>query len=540
MPHQGDIQLSATIEKYWPIAIRQRWWIFLPLFLCWATVWGMSWLLKPSYQSEALILVEPQKLPDQYVVPNVTIDLQNRLQSITQQILSRTRLQGTIDRFHLYPPHHGLRGRFRSEDPVDQMRRDVKVELVKSAGNPGDLVAFKIDYSAASPLLAQQVNRELTSLFVDQHVKVQQQLSENTTAFLEGQVEDARAKMAVQEANLAAFKSRHLGELPTQLESNVQILAGLEAQLQSNQRGLDAAKQQKLYFESLLQQYQSVRASAGAGEATAPTVQELEKQQIEMRVRLEDFRSHYTDEHPDIIALKEKIARNEELKKQIEGDGTTSNQHTTLTTGGIDLASVEGVQHGTPTSIMQVQSQLKANELEIQNYQQHEKALESEIAEYRLRLNRIPETEQDLADISRGYEESKVNYNSLLQKQMQSQLATSLEREQQGEQFRIVDPPSLPYKPSAPKHFLVSLAGLILGIVVGVSSAGFVELTDLRIRLEKDLEGIIPGRVLVGIPRLSTPREDALRTKAQWRELGVAVPMIIFIVVANLYAFYKG
>ena len=540
MPHQGDIQLSAAIEKYWPIAIRQRWWIFLPLFLCWATVWGMSWLLTPSYQSEALILVEPQKLPDQYVVPNVTIDLQNRLQSITQQILSRTRLQGTIERFHLYPPHHGLRGRFRSEDPVDQMRRDVKVELVKSAGNPGDLVAFKIAYSAASPLLAQQVNRELTSLFVDQHVKVQQQLSENTTAFLEGQVTNARAKMAVQEANLAAFKSRHLGELPTQLESNVQILAGLEAQLQSNQRGLDAAKQQKLYFESLLQQYQSVRASAGAGEATAPTVQELEKQQIEMRVRLEDFRSHYTDEHPDIIALKEKIARNEELKKQIEGDGTTSNQHTTLTTGGIDLASVEGVQHGTPTSIMQVQSQLKANELEIQNYQQHEKALESEIAEYRLRLNRIPETEQDLADISRGYEESKVNYNSLLQKQMQSQLATSLEREQQGEQFRIVDPPSLPYKPSAPKHFLVSLAGLILGIVVGVSSAGFVELTDLRIRLEKDLEGIIPGRVLVGIPRLSTPREDALRTKAQWRELGVAVPMIIFIVVANLYAFYKG
>jgi uncharacterized protein involved in exopolysaccharide biosynthesis len=189
---------------------------------------------------------------------------------------------------------------------------------------------------------------------------------------------------------------------------------------------------------------------------------------------------------------------------------------------------------------MQIQSQLRANELEIQNYQQHEKALESEIAEYRLRLNRIPQTEQNLADISRGYEESKVNYNSLLQKQMQSQLATSLEREQQGEQFRIVDPPSLPYKPSAPKHFLVSLAGLILGIIVGISSASFVELTDVRIRLEKDLEGIITGSVLVGIPRLSTPLEDALRAKAQWRELGVAVPMIIFIVVANLYALYKG
>src|ERR1700694_64487 len=105
-------------EDYWSIAVRRRWWILLPVFFCWVSVWGMSWLLPSTYESEALILVEQQKVPDQYVVPNTTVNLQDRLQSITQQILSRTRLQATIDRFHLYSQHQGLSRLMRSRDPV--------------------------------------------------------------------------------------------------------------------------------------------------------------------------------------------------------------------------------------------------------------------------------------------------------------------------------------------------------------------------------------------------------------------------------------
>ena len=198
------------------------------------------------------------------------------------------------------------------------------------------------------------------------------------------------------------------------------------------------------------------------------------------------------------------------------------------------------VQRGSPTSMMQVQSQLKANQLEILNDQQREKDLESQISGYQARLNLTPETEQELTNISRGYEESKSNYNSLLQKQMQSQLATSLEHPQQGEQFRIVDPPSLPGKPSAPNHLWFSLGGLIVGIFLGLGLAAILELTDVRVRQEKDLEGIVPVRVLVGIPRLSTPNEDHFRVLRWWTELGAAVALVMLIVLGNLYAFYKG
>jgi succinoglycan biosynthesis transport protein ExoP len=541
MPDELDNPVGRSWEDYWSIALRRRWWILLPLFLVWASAWGVSWLLNSTYQSEALILVEQQKVPDQYVIPNVTANLQGRLQSMSQQILSRTRLQATINRFHLYPQPHGLTGLLKARDPVEQMRDDIKIELVEAPGRPGELTAFKMRYSAESPEIAQEINSELTTLFIDENLKAQAQLSEDTTAFLENELSDARANMAEQESKVAAFKAKHLGELPSQLESNVQILAGLQAQLQSTQRTLDAAKQQNLYLESLQQQYQSVQASIGSGNADSAGTSGLtfEKELLDMKLHLQDLQSMYTDRHPDIVTLKEKIAKAEERKKQAEND-LAATQEAPRATNAVDAGSIEQVQHGSPTSMMQVQSQLKANQLEILNDQRHEKDLESTISEYQARLNLTPETEQELTNISRGYEESKSNYNSLLQKQMQSQLATSLEHRQQGEQFRIIDPPSLPDKPSTPNHLLFSLGGLIAGLLLGLGLAFVLELIDVRVRQEKDLEGIVPVSVLVGIPRLSTPKETEMHAKKWWMEVGAATALAMLMVLGNLYALYKG
>src|ERR1700675_921567 len=168
-----EIKPSRSLDEYWAMAKRRRWYIILPAFACWAVAWSGSWLLPSTYQSDALILVEQQKVPEQYVVPNVTVGLQDRLQSMTQQILSRTRLQATIDRFHLYRRRTGLRGLLESGDPVEQMRKDIQIDLVQPPGHPNELTAFKIRYSTGSPELAQQVNSELTSLFIEENLKSQ-------------------------------------------------------------------------------------------------------------------------------------------------------------------------------------------------------------------------------------------------------------------------------------------------------------------------------------------------------------------------------
>jgi polysaccharide biosynthesis transport protein len=533
---EPEDQASLGLEECWAIVRRRRWWILLPAFLCWAVAWGGSRIWPATYQSEALILVEQQKVPEQYVVPNVTVSLEDRLQSMTQQILSRTRLQATIDRFHLYSPHNGLSRLMQPGDPVEQMRKDIQIDLVASPGRPGELTAFKIRYSAGSPELAQQVNSELTSLFIEENLKSQQQLSESTTTFLDNQLAAARAKLEEQEDKVRAFTARHFGNLPSQLGSNVAILSGLQTQLQSVERAVDIAKQQKLYLESLLEQYESVR---GGLDSTTTSPQALAKQLVDLRIRLADARSRYTDDHPDVIALKTEIAKTEKLKKEIEAEITTVDQKS-KTANAVDFDAAEAVENGAPTSVMQIQSQLKANQLEIQNDQQQEKDLESQISVYQTRLNMTPETEQELADVSRGYEESNSNYNSLLQKEMQSQLATSLEQRQQGEQFRILDPPRLPDKPSSPNHFLFSVGGLAAGIAVGLALALALELTDVRVRQEKDIEGLLPAHLLVSIPRLSTPLEERLRVTASLVELGAAVTIVILIVAGNLYAFYRG
>ena len=407
MLDEEDGQASRSLDEYWAIAWRRRWYIVLPVFACWAIAWGGSWVVPSRYQSEALILVEQQKVPEQYVVPNVTVNLQDRLQSMTEQILSRTRLQTTINRFHLY----GTRRRWdftQAQDPVEQMRNDIKIDLVEAPDRPGQLTAFKIRYSASSPQLAQQVNSELTTLFIDENLEAQQQLSESTTAFLESQLADASEKLQEQEAKVRAFKASHFGDLPSQMETNVQILAGLQNQLQSTQRDLDGANQQKLYLESLEQEYQSIEASLGNGSATAASPDTFNENLSDLRRQLEQDRLQYTDDYPDVVRLKDKIAKMEKLKKDVDSEAATNPKPTEAV--GVDPGSAVEVEHGAPSPMMQIQSQLKANRLEVQNYQQQVKKIQAQIGDYQARLNLTPETEQELADISRGYEESKANY----------------------------------------------------------------------------------------------------------------------------------
>jgi succinoglycan biosynthesis transport protein ExoP len=535
---EGHTDQSLAFEEYMSIVHRRRWWILLPVFVCWVVGWSVSWVIPSQYKSEALILVEQRKVPEQYVVPNVSVSLQDRLQSMTQQILSRTRLQAAIDRFHLYPARHGARSFARDEDPVDEMRKDINIELVKTPGR-SELSSFKIQYTARSPSLAQQVNGALTTLFIDENLKSQQQLSESTTSFLANQLEEARLKLEEQEAKVRAFKAKHFGNLPSQLETNVQILTGLQAQLQNTQRSEDVAKQQRLYLESLLQGYQTVRSTVGNGDSSAPAPDPLDNELLGLGHRIEEARSRYTEDHPDVVALRGEIAKAEKLKQEVAAE-IASRQKSGQPASAGESVGLAATQQGSPSPMMQMQSQLKANELEIRNYRQYEKEIQAQIYSYRVRLNLTPATEQELADISRGYEESKTNYNSLLQKRNQSQLATNLEERQQGEQFRILDPPSLPERPSAPNHLLLSLGALLAGIALGFVLTVLLEVTDVRIRHEKDLEGLTKARVLVGIPHLDLPGEGRSRALLRWVEIGVGVGMVILIVAGNLYAFYKS
>ena len=270
------------------------------------------------YQSTTLILVEQPTMPKDYVTPNVNDDLQDRMQSITQQILSRTRLAA------YYRSIESLCGRPSQPSPdqmVDRMRKDIDIELVQDARN--QITAFNVSYSSRDPHMAQRVTSELTNLFINENLEVRQQQSEDTTKFLENQLETARQTLSDQEEKIREFKGQHVGELPTQVGSNLQILAGLQSQLQTEEDALNTAKQQRVYLETLLNQYRSLQgAPKGSGSGASANVglpaidEELEK----LRAQLADLRSHYTDRHPDVRKLKQQIADTEKTRDQIVAD----------------------------------------------------------------------------------------------------------------------------------------------------------------------------------------------------------------------------
>ena len=268
---------SFDIQHYLGIVRRRHIQFLIPLFLGWIVVWGASWILPVSYKSGTLILVEQPTMPKDYVTPNVTDDLQDRLQSITQQILSRTRLLLIIDQLNLYS---GGRKHMTPEEKVGRMRKDITIELVHGAtGATADqITAFNIYYSARDPHVAQQVTGELSKLFINANLEVRQQQSEGTTKFLESQLETARASLAEQEAKIREFKGQHIGELPTQQASNLQILSGLQSQLTSEQDALNTAQQQKVYLQTLINQYKTLQGTGKTpdGATRLPAIDEPE------------------------------------------------------------------------------------------------------------------------------------------------------------------------------------------------------------------------------------------------------------------------
>lgn len=532
---------TKSLEEYWEIVRRRRWLILGTAFLCWVVVWAIGWLVPPTYVSQAEIIVQQQQVPTNFVTPNVQTTADEQLQTMTQQILSRPRLQSIIDRYHLYSHENFIVALLESSDPVEQMRKDIQITLVVTPGNrqQQQLTGFKISYGARTPEVANAIVGQLANFFINQNMVTQQERSQSTTSFLASQLAAAKATLDQQETAVRAFKTQHMGELPDQLQSNVQILSGLQSQLAGVQTAQDRSEQQRLYLESLIQEYQSAQSTLDAGGDAAISPPALDKELSDLRQQLAQELGHYTDNYPDVIALKDQIKKTEALKKQIE-DEIAKKKKDGTSTDTLDSAADTRLQSGAPTAMMQIQSQLKANQMQIQSEKKAALTLEARIRDYQTRLNMTPVVEQELQQVSRGDEEAQANYKSLLDKQNASQLATNLEQNQQGEQFSLVDPASMPSMPSSPNHILISLGGLGAGIVLAVGLTILLELTMARIRQEKDLEGIVPVRVLVGIPHISTQVEQDRRMVRRWMERAAVLAMVLLIVAGNIYAIYRG
>jgi succinoglycan biosynthesis transport protein ExoP len=514
---------SLNLRQYWPLVRRRQWHFVLPLFLGWLAVWSVSWVLPSVYRSGTLILVAQPTMPKDYVVPNISDDLQQRLQSITQQILSRTRLLQIIDQLNLYA---GTDRPLIADEKVELMRKDIEIELIRDRE---ELTAFNIYYSSRNPQVAQKVTSELTNLFINENLEMRQRQSEDTTKFLASQLEGARNILAQQEAKIREFKDQHPGELPSQLQSNLAILGGAQSQLQSEEDALNVAKHQNAYLQSLLNQYHSLQRSSKRGDGTPMGLSALDQELDKLKSQLADLSSHYTERHPDVRKVKEQIAKTQKMRNEIVAalKADASNTQADVRTGSASRDNTE-LQDAGP--MLQMQGQLKATEVEIANREHAIAVLKDQVNVYQSRLNQEPVREQQLTDLTRGYDQSKANYDELLKKKNGSEMATSMELRQQGEHFRTLDAPSLPVKPSSPNRLKLCGIGLVVGILLGAAVSAGAELMDDRVFSEKDLKARISTVIISEIPDLATTEERDKRLKSAivgWVATGVAFAAIL-------------
>jgi Mrp family chromosome partitioning ATPase/uncharacterized protein involved in exopolysaccharide biosynthesis len=412
-PIEEEQDHRQQVIEYFNIFLRRKWWFITP-FLSAIVMTALLFLYLPkSYRSSTLILVEGQRIPTEFVRSTVSESVEERLTTIRQQILSRSFLEKIIDQFELYSDQTGSR-----EAIVAKMVRDVEI---KTVGAGRDVDSFSIGYIGQDPATTMNVTNRLAALFIEENLKIREQLVEGTTQFIDSQLIDLKKKLEAQESAVSQFKQAYSGELPGQQDANLRTLDRLQTELTNLKR----------------------------------TISPLVLAQNERRHRLSELRRTHQNNHPDVIALEQEI-------RGFERGGGSMEE---------DLGALK----------------------------RREEELHLQLKIYERRIENAPQREQELAILLRDYDNTQRNYQGLLDKKLNAQISENLEKKQQGEQFRILDPANFPEKPHKPNPITLAVGGVLVGILGGLALVFGRENIDSSVRRPEELEALINVPILASI-----------------------------------------
>lgn len=449
---------SATFVEYLEIPLRRRKLVLIPTALTLAAAVGASFALPKKYRSSTLILVEASRAPDAFMTKANTDQSSKRLNTITQEVLSRTRLERVIQELD---PYSGS----LSSSMVEQMRSNISIDV---KGND----AFNITFSHTDAHKSQAVAQRLATLFIEEGAQSREEQVEGAVEFLDTQLLDARKELEAKEAGLRALKEQKMGSLPEQTQANLATLQRMQLEQQSLDLNLRLARDRLQTLEKSLAERKLTSASS--------TATDVPTELLQLQTELTSLRSRYTEEHPDVRAVVARIAR---LEKQLAQQPTNS------------AAMVDA---GTATT----RGHIEQAQIEIRQLETKQADLGRQVAGYQARVEQAPRTEQEIASLTRDYEKLRENYQLLLTKKLEAQMAERLEKRWKGERFRILDPANLPDVPYSPNRVAFFVGGLLGGLLLGLAMAVAAEFLDNSVKSVRDVETELPFPVLVSVPDL--------------------------------------
>jgi polysaccharide chain length determinant protein (PEP-CTERM system associated) len=497
----------VAVRKYTPNEIvrvinQNRWVILVPFALGVAITPILSRYAPERYRSEALIVVIPQQVPDNYVKPTVSESVEERLPSITDQILSRSRLERIIQEMDLYKAErsHGV-----MEDVVQTMRGEV---ITSAVGKEVD--SFRVSYVSDNAEVARKVTERLASLYIDQNSKDREAQADNTSEFLDTQLAEAKRRLIEQEKKLEDYRKSHAGQMPSQLQGNLQAIQNANLQLQALNEATNRAQERRLLIERQLADALAmpipVTSLSGGSDAAPPlsTAQQLDV----ARTRLAFFLQRFTPQHPEVLSLERTIA---ELANRLENEAAVGSAQQPIAT---PLTAVEAAQQ---KRIRDFEAELAVLDYQLAANRTEDTRLKQVVAEYQAKVDAVPSRESELVELTRDYGTMQTAYASLLMKREESAIAANLERRQIGEQFRLVDAASRPERPfNQVQRLRVMASGAVAGLLLGLLIVGVREYRDSSFKQPEEVVSALSLPVFASIPIMASDAECRAAKRRGW------------------------
>jgi polysaccharide chain length determinant protein (PEP-CTERM system associated) len=524
-------------KKYSPeeigfIVLRRAWIVILLTAIGGGVAVAVSKRLPNQFKSETLIMLVPQRIPDAYVKAAVTASIADRLNSLEDQILSRSRLERIILDLDLYP---ALRKSRPMEDVVAQMRdHDITVKTENKE-------SFRISYISGEAKTAQKTTERLASLFIEENLRDRENLAEDTSQFLNSQLEDAKRRLVEHEKKLEEYRGRYGGELPTQVTSNLQAIQNAQTQLQSLGDAADRARERRLLLERQAVDLQATPeipltpASAPAtgspdgiaGDSAAAQLQSAKS-------RLQILLLHDKPDHPDVKMMQRTI-RDLEAKAAEEAKRAAAAAVATSAEKPAAAAS-SPAERLREQRIKDIRLQIEDIDRQLVEKQEQDKRLRATVAEYQAKLDAVPRRESDLVELTRDYTTLQATYQSLLTKREEAKLAANLERRNICAQFKVLDPARAPERPFSPNRLQLDLGGAGSGLALGLLIVAFLEYKDSSLKSEEDAVRLLDLRVLAMVPLMAS---EADRRTRRWRFVLVGAVAIALVVSGAAFSLWR-
>jgi polysaccharide chain length determinant protein (PEP-CTERM system associated) len=538
---------ALDIEDYIDILRRHKAWILGPVFAALVVSVVVAFLWPDTYVSVAVIRVVPPQVPENLVATNVNGDLQGRITSLAQLILNRATLLNIINTKGLYKKELS---RKPSDDVIEDMRahdiRVVPLQLSLQQSDRGQRYpAFEIQFSYNNRFTAQQVVQDLVARFLEENIREVSDQTVSTTQFLRDQWDQAKKKLEAIEQQLSVFRSKNMGHLPEEQQSNYSQLNAMQAQMLNLNTAMNRVNQEKLLFENQLRIYREQLSSL-----KDPIVQEQAFQQRNDKVTEKDReitqlentlmaeRERYKDTHPDVQRLISLIAAAKRQRETLAKEEENKKPDTAQSPARQPNPQFVREQRDLEAQIQRMQGLIQAKDLEMDDYKKQAKDAEGTIRSYQTRIEGIPVGIKEYDELIRERELAKREYEDLDRRLNTSTMSTALVNHQQGERLEQLDPPSLPQTPSEPKRPLIIAIGTGVGLLLGLCLAGAREVKDTALKNLKDVRAYTQLPVLGSIPLLENDLVVRRRRRLAWLAWSTACLVGVVIMSSSVVYYY--